>query len=160
MENELKINKTSKEYKTFVKEFKKLLSLDTPLIEVLHLAQDCFGYVPTEIQQYISDKLNVPISKVYGVITFYTKFKLKPTAKNTIYICMGTACYIKDAVVLLNKLEELLKIKKGESTKDKKFFIDTSRCVGSCGNAPVILINDEIYKHVKVEELEAILKSY
>ncbi|MDD4211140.1 MAG: NAD(P)H-dependent oxidoreductase subunit E [Clostridia bacterium] len=160
METRLKLNTTTAEYKKFIKEFNELKTTTTPLIESLHLAQDCFGYIPYELQQLISDELKVSMSELYGVITFYKKFKLEPTAKNTIYICMGTACYIKDATAILNKLEKILKVKAGESTEDKKFFIDTTRCVGSCGNAPVMLINSKVYKNVKIDELESILNSY
>ena len=160
METRLKINTTTEEYKNFIKEFNKLKLTTTPLIESLHLAQDCFGYIPYQIQELISDELKVSMSEIFGVITFYKKFKLQPTAKNTIYICMGTACYIKEATEILTKLEKVLGVKSGESTKDKKFFIDTTRCVGSCGNAPVMLINSTVYKNVKISELESILNSY
>ena len=160
METTLKLNKTTNEYKRFIKEFNVLKTTTTPLIELLHLSQDCFGYIPYEIQKLISDELEVSMSEIYGVITFYKKFKLKPTAKNIIYICMGTACYIKEASEILTSLEKILKVKSGESTKDKKFFIDNTRCVGSCGNAPVMLINSKVYKNVVVSELENILNSY
>ena len=109
METRLKLNTTTAEYKKFIKEFNELKTTTTPLIESLHLAQDCFGYIPYELQQLISDELKVSMSELYGVITFYKKFKLEPTAKNTIYICMGTACYIKDATAILNKLEKNFK---------------------------------------------------
>ena len=160
METTLKLNSTTAEYKRFIKGFNELKNTTTPLIESLHLAQDCFGYIPYQIQQLISDELKISMSELFGVITFYKKFKLKPTAKNTIYICMGTACYIKEATAILTRLKEILAIEAGESTKDKKFFIDTTRCVGSCGNAPVMLINSKVYKNVKVDELEGILNSY
>jgi NADH-quinone oxidoreductase subunit E len=160
MTDNFKINKTSHEYKTFLKEFSKIKNNTTPLIEALHVAQNCFACVPQQIQQFIADELDVPMSQVYGVVTFYSKFTLKPKAKNVIYVCTGTACYVKEANQILDRFQDILKIKKGAATKDGNFFIDTSRCVGCCGNAPVVVINEKTYGNVKLDSLQAMLDEY
>ncbi|NLX62333.1 MAG: NAD(P)H-dependent oxidoreductase subunit E [Tissierellia bacterium] len=130
------------------------------LMMVLHKAQDLFGYLPIEIQQMISEELKVPLSEIYGVATFYSQFTLIPKGENVINVCLGTACYVKGAQQIIDKLEELLKIKSGQTTPDRKFSIDTTRCIGACGLAPVIAINGEVYGNITADDVEGIIEKY
>ena len=127
---------------------------------VLHKAQDLFGYLPIEIQQMISEELKVPLSEIYGVATFYSQFTLILKGENVINVCLGTACYVKGAQQIIDKLEELLKIKSGQTTPDRKFSIDTTRCIGACGLAPVIAINGEVYGNITADDVEGIIEKY
>ena len=135
---------------------------DTPgkLMPVLQEAQDIYGYLPYEIQQRISEALDIPISDVYGVASFYSQFNLAPKGKHRISVCLGTACYVKGASKVLERIEEKLGIKNGECTEDRLFSIDSCRCVGACGLAPVIMIDDEVYGNLDVDKVDAILDMY
>ena len=135
---------------------------DTPgkLMPVLQEAQDIYGYLPYEIQQRISEALDIPISDVYGVASFYSQFNLTPKGKHRISVCLGTACYVKGASKVLERIEEKLGIKNGECTEDRLFSIDSCRCVGACGLAPVIMIDDEVYGNLDVDKVDAILDMY
>ena len=135
---------------------------DTPgkLMPVLQEAQDIYGYLPYEIQQRISEALDIPISDVYGVASFYSQFNLAPKGKHRISVCLGTACYVKGASKVLERIEEKLGIKNGECTDDRLFSIDSCRCVGACVLAPVIMIDDEVYVNLDVDKVDAILDMY
>lgn len=130
------------------------------LIQVLHLAQGIFGYLPSELQEFIAEGLNIPLPEVYGVVTFYTQFSLKPKGKFKIQLCLGTACYVKGADKILEKLKEKLGILVGESTEDGRFSLDACRCIGACGLAPVIMINDEVYGRLDPEDIGGIIEKY
>jgi NADP-reducing hydrogenase subunit HndA len=123
-------------------------------------AQDIYGYLPIEVQKIIADELHVPMEKIYGIATFYSQFALNPKGQYQISVCLGTACYVKGAGDIYNKLEELLGIKGGECTPDGKFSLDACRCVGACGLAPVVMVNEEVYGRLGVEDVEAILAKY
>ncbi len=143
------------EYKQFIEKIKeKYDETESNLIEILNEVQDNFGYIPLEIQKELSEYLNVSMAHIYGVITFYSRFSLKPKAKYSISICMGTACYVKGAKNLSSHLEALLNIKTGEVTSDKVFGIVENRCVGACSLAPVFTINDKVYGNATCESLE------
>ncbi len=152
-ENKEKID----EYKVFLKELK---GTKGALIPALHRAQDDFGYIPTEIQELISKVLYIPISEVYGVTTFYSQFSLVPKGENKVSLCLGTACYVKGAQDILDELVDILEIEVGETTPDGKFSIEDTRCLGACGLAPVMVINDDVYGKLKKGEVEAILDKY
>lgn len=130
------------------------------LIPVLHEAQEVYGYLPIEVQKKISDGLNIPLSEIYGVVTFYTQFSLKPKGKYKINVCLGTACYVKGAGLILDKFKEKLKIEVGECTDDGKFSLDACRCIGACGLAPVLTINEEVFGRLVADDVENILKKY
>lgn len=130
------------------------------LIQVLHMAQGIFGYLPLELEQFIAEKMDLPLSKVHGVVTFYSFFSTKPRGENTIRVCLGTACYVRGGKKILEKLHELLGIGAGETTEDRKFSIEVMRCIGACGLAPAITINGKVYKQVNPDKLEGILKQY
>ena len=130
------------------------------LIAILHRAQDIFGYLPMVVQTHIARKLNINVSKVYGVVSFYSFFSMKPKGENVIAICLGTACFVRGSGKILERVEELLGIKNGETTPDGKFTITTLRCVGACGLAPVMQINDKTYGNITPEDVESILANY
>ena len=130
------------------------------LIAILHRAQDIFGYLPMVVQTHIARKLNINVSKVYGVVSFYSFFSMKPKGDNVIAICLGTACFVRGSGKILERVEELLGIKNGETTPDGKFTITTLRCVGACGLAPVMQINDKTYGNITPEDVERILAEY
>ena len=130
------------------------------LIRVLHKAQEIFGYLPQEVQKYVGKKLNVPTSKVFGVVTFYSYFTMIPKGKYNISVCMGTACYVKGADKILSELKRQLKIDVGETTKDGKFSLASLRCIGACGLAPVMMINDKVYGRLTPDMIKGILAEY
>ncbi|HOQ36856.1 MAG TPA: NADH-quinone oxidoreductase subunit NuoE [Acetivibrio sp.] len=130
------------------------------LIPVLHEAQDLYGYLPLEVQKKIAEGLEVPLAEVYGVVTFYTQFSLNPKGKYKIQVCMGTACYVKGAGAILDKLKEKLGLNVGECTDDGLFSLEACRCIGACGLAPVIMINDDVYGRLVPDDIEGIIEKY
>ncbi|NLW19327.1 MAG: NAD(P)H-dependent oxidoreductase subunit E [Candidatus Cloacimonetes bacterium] len=135
--------------------------LRNPLIEVLRQAQEIFGYLPVEVQEFIAREMNIPANKVFGVVTFYNFFTMTPRGKYTLNICMGTACYVKGAPKLAQMIEEELGVKVGETTQDNRFTVSAVRCVGACSLAPVFVIGDEAYGRVDTrDKLSEILKKY
>jgi NADP-reducing hydrogenase subunit HndA len=130
------------------------------LINVLHKVQGNFGYLPAEVQEVVAQELEVPVSKVYGVVTFYSFFTMLPKGKHPISICTGTACYVRGAEKVLEELKKELKIEVGETTTDGKFSINCLRCIGACGLAPVVMVGDKTYGRVAPEMVKDILKEY
>ncbi len=130
------------------------------LIPTLHEAQEVYGYLPMSVQKKIAEGLNVSLAEVYGVVTFYTQFSLNPKGKYKISVCLGTACYVKGAGQILDKIIEILKIKSGECTSDGTFSLDACRCIGACGLAPVIMINEDVYGRLTADDIPAILQKY
>lgn len=133
---------------------------ESNLIQILHMAQAIFGFLPANVQSFIAEKMDLPISKVSGVVTFYTFFSTKPKGEYTISVCLGTACYVRGGKKIIDKLKELMDIEVGETTKDMKFSLEVVRCMGACGLAPAIKINDKVYKRVNPNKLQQILKQY
>lgn len=133
---------------------------ETALIEVLHKAQHIFGFIPKEVQLFIGEKLGIPASKVFGVVSFYSYFTTEPKGKYVINVCMGTACFVRKADTLLRELEKILCIKPGETTENKMYSIEALRCIGACGLAPVIMVNNEVYGKVTVDDISKILAKY
>ncbi|HOA28735.1 MAG: NAD(P)H-dependent oxidoreductase subunit E [Candidatus Cloacimonetes bacterium] len=131
--------------------------LRNPLIEILRIAQEIFGYLPIEVQEFVADKMNVPASKIYGVVTFYNFFSMKPRGKYTLNVCTGTACFVKGAPRLIQMLSEELNVKMGETTEDGRFTMSAVRCVGACSLAPVFVIGEDTYGRIdnkdKVKEI-------
>ena len=130
------------------------------LMPIMQKAQDIYGYLPYEVQKMISDELDVPMEKIYGVATFYSQFNLYPKGQYKISVCLGTACYVKGSGDIYNKLMEILGIAGGECTADGKFSLDACRCIGACGLAPVMMINDDVYGRLTPDELDGILAKY
>ena len=130
------------------------------VMPVLQEAQGIYGYLPIEVQTMIAKGLNVPVEEVYGVSTFYSQFSLSPKGKYNISICLGTACYVKGAGDLMNKFSELLGIGAEECTADGKFSLTACRCIGACGLAPVLTVNDDVYGRLVVDDVQGILDKY
>jgi len=133
---------------------------ETALIQVLHRAQNTFGYIPSEVQLLIGNKLDIPVSKVFGVISFYSYFTTEPKGKYVFNVCMGTACFVRNSAEVLKELEKSLHIKVGETTEDKIYSIDTLRCVGACGLAPVVMVNQDVFGRVTPEDVSKIVAKY
>lgn len=130
------------------------------LMPILQKAQEIYGYLPIEVQTMISDEMEIPLEKIYGVVTFYSQFSLYPKGKYKISVCLGTACYVKGSGDIYNKLMEKLGIEGGQCTADGKFSLDACRCIGACGLAPVMTINDDVYGRLTVDEIDTILSKY
>lgn len=130
------------------------------LIQILHMAQGIYGYLPLTVQQFIAAKLNLPLSKVYGIATFYSFFSIKPRGEYTIKVCLGTACYVRGGKKILERLKDILDIEIGETTSDGKFTLEVMRCIGACGLAPAITINDQVFKQVNPDKLQSLIEKY
>ena len=129
----------------FIDEVSQKEYAESYLIAVLHKAQELYGYLPQDVMDQVADKMQIPTAHIWGVATFYHYFNLKPVGKNIVSVCMGTACYVKGADKVLEVLKRELGIQVGETTEDKLFTLQEARCLGACGIAPVIMINDKIY---------------
>lgn len=130
------------------------------LMAVMQEAQAIYGYLPYEVQQMIAEGLNVPMEKVYGVATFYAQFALSPKGKYNISVCLGTACYVKGSGDVLDKICELVGIQPGECSADGKYSVEACRCIGACGLAPVMTINDDVYGRLTTDMIPGILAKY
>ncbi len=130
------------------------------LISVLHRCQGEFGYLPPEIQDVVSEFMNIPVAKIYGVVTFYSFFTMKPKGKHPISICTGTACYVRGAEKVLDEFKKELNLKVGETSADGKFSLSSLRCVGACGLAPVVLVGEKTYGRVSPDGVKEILAAY
>ena len=130
------------------------------LIQVLNEVQEVYGYIPLDAQKVISEYLDITMAEIYGVITFYARFTLKPKGKYNIAVCLGTACYVKGSQNILDKVKEKLNIDVGETTKDGMFSIESTRCIGACGLAPVFTVNEDVYGKATSEQIDEILEKY
>lgn len=130
------------------------------LMPILHETQELFGYIPEEAMKKISKELNIPMSEIYGVATFYSRFTLKPRGEHTIGVCLGTACYVKNAQLVFERLQKELNVKPGDTTEDGKFTLEATRCLGCCGLAPVIMIGEDVYGKLVPDDIPAILSKY
>ena len=130
------------------------------LMPIMQRAQDIFGYLPEDVMNIIAKGLDIPVSDVYGVATFYAQFNLEPKGKYIISVCMGTACYVKGSQQVLDKLEEVLEVPAGRTTKDGLFTLNATRCLGACGLAPVIMVNDDVYGRLTPDQIPAIIDKY
>ena len=130
------------------------------LMQIMQEAQEIYGYLPLEVQQMIAEGLGISVEKVYGVATFYSQFALSPKGKYNISVCLGTACYVKGAQKILDRLVEVLGIEPGECTPDGKFSLEACRCIGACGLAPVLTVNDEVYGRLTEKDIDGIIAKY
>lgn len=130
------------------------------LMPILQKAQAIYGYLPYEVQKMIADKTMIPIEKIYGVSTFYAQFTLNPKGKYRISVCLGTACYVKGGDKIWDALKKKLGIGEGQCTADGRFSLDSCRCIGACGMAPVMMINDDVYGRLTVDQIDHILDKY
>ena len=132
----------------------------TPLMLLLSDIQNEYGYIPLEVQEIVSAKTGIPVAEIYGVVTFYSYFSLKPKGKYVIGVCLGTACYVKGSQQIIDKFQEILKIKPGETSDDGLFTLDALRCIGACGIAPAVTINGKVYSKMTVNQVSEIIDSY
>ena len=130
------------------------------LMAVMQQAQDVYGYLPIEVQTMIAEGMNVPLEKVYGVATFYAQFALSPKGSYHIAVCLGTACYVKGSGQIYDKLQEVLGISGDECTADRKYSLTASRCIGACGLAPVLTVNEDVYGRLTVDDVKDIIAKY
>jgi len=131
-----------------------------PLMPIMQKAQDIFGSLPFEVQEFIAGRMDIPMTDVYGVATFYSQFALEPKGKHVIGVCMGTACYVKNAENILNALADELQTSPGYTTQDSLFTLEATRCLGCCGLAPVIMIDDQVFGRLKPEDIHGIIGQY
>lgn len=130
------------------------------LMPVMQKAQEIFGYLPMDVQNFIAEEIDIPLTEVYGVSTFYSQFKLKQVGEYNISVCLGTACYVKGSQKIIDKIQKILNIKVGDTTEDGKFTLNAARCLGACSLAPVMKINDKVYGRLVPEDIEPILNRY
>lgn len=130
------------------------------LIPILQQAQEVYGYLPKEVIAHIAKKTAIPVSQIYGVTTFYAQFHLKPRGRNIIRVCQGTACHVRGAKAILTAIEEKLKIRAGETTQDLTFTLETVACIGACGLAPVLMVNDDTHGRLTTSAIAGIIDSY
>lgn len=130
------------------------------LIPVLQEAQNAYGYLSREVIQCVSEKMNIPVSQIYGVVTFYSQFHLNPRGKYIVRVCQGTACHVRGAKAILKALEDTLKVAHGGTTADLKFTLETVACIGACGLAPVMMVNDDTHGRLTPEAVTQILAKY
>ncbi|HZK34686.1 MAG TPA: NADH-quinone oxidoreductase subunit NuoE [Bacillota bacterium] len=131
-----------------------------PLMPILHKAQETFGYLPLELQAYIAEELDIPVSDIYGVATFYSQFTINQKGKYNIGVCMGTACYVKGSQDVLDELVKELGVEPGETTDDGVFTLEATRCLGACGLAPVLMVNEDVYGRLKKGDTKDIVAKY
>lgn len=153
-------NGTAEQEKKLREIIEKHKNMQGALIPVLHEAQEVYGYLPIEVQAIIAEGLGVSLAEVYGVVTFYAQFSLNPKGKYEIGVCLGTACYVKGSGDILEKFKEILGIDVGECTPDGRFSLGATRCVGACGLAPVVTVNDDVYGRLTVDDVQGILDKY
>lgn len=158
--NEFKFTPTQQQTNQFEQMLESLKTTPGALMSMLQKAQDIFGYLPQEVQVQIAQTLDIPVEEVYGVATFYSQFRLVPRGKYTVGVCLGTACYVKGSGQILDKIKDILKIEQGQTTPDGIFTLDATRCVGCCGLAPVMTINDDVYGKITADDVAGILNKY
>ena len=132
----------------------------SPLMLILSEIQKEYGYIPLEVQEIVSDEINIPVSEIYGVVTFYNFFSLNPKGKYIIGVCLGTACYVKGGQNIIDKFSDLLGIKPGETTEDGLFTIDSLRCIGACALAPACKVNGKVYSKMTVDKVKTVIDEY
>jgi NADH-quinone oxidoreductase, E subunit len=130
------------------------------LMPILQEAQEVYGYLPVEVQQIVADSMDIPLEEVYGVVSFYAQFNLNPKGQYKIAVCLGTACYVKGSQQVIDRIAEKLSLQPGEISQDGKYSLDATRCIGACGLAPVMTVNDDVYGRLVPEDVDKILEKY
>ena len=130
------------------------------LIQILHQLQNVYGFLPIEILTEVSKKMNVPLSEITGVVSFYSFFSTQPQGRHTIRVCLGTACYVRGGKKIIDKIKEILQVELGQTTVDQRFTFEIARCIGACGLAPAVMIDNEVYRQVNQNKLKSILAKY
>ena len=147
------------ELKAYMKDFESGSNPESNLIATLHKAQELFGYLEPEVMQVISEELRIPTAHIWGVATFYHYFKLSPQGRHTVSVCLGTACYVKGASEILQTLKSELNVSVGQTSRDGIFTLREARCLGACGLAPIMMIDDKIYGNLTPKKTKEIIKS-
>lgn len=158
--SKIPFNGTKEQEAELLKAIDELKSDKSNLMVAMQKAQDIYGYLPFEVQNMIAEGMGVSLEKVYGVATFYAQFALSPKGKYNVSVCLGTACYVKGSQAVLDKISEVLGIEPDECTADGKYSLTASRCVGACGLAPVMIVNDEVYGRMTPDQVEGVLAKY
>ncbi len=153
-------NDTAEQSEKLQKVIAKYKGTEGALIPTLHEAQSIYGYLPYEVQKKISEGLDIPMAEIYGVVTFYTQFSIYPKGKFNVAVCLGTACYVKGSGDIIDKFKERLGIEVGQCTDDGKFSLEATRCIGACGLAPVLTVNDDVYGKITADDVDDILSKY
>lgn len=130
------------------------------LMPILQEAQEIYGYLPFEVQQIIAENTGIPMAEIYGVVTFYAQFSLYPKGEYKIAVCLGTACYVKGSGDIIDRIKTRLGIEVGQCSEDGKYSLDATRCIGACGLAPVLTVNDDVYGRLTVDDVDDILAKY
>ena len=130
------------------------------LMQTLQKAQDLFGYLPLEVQKFISEETNIPLADIYGVVTFYTQFTIEEKGRHKVGVCLGTACYVKGSQEVMDKLVEELGINVGQTTEDKLFTLEATRCLGCCGLAPVMTVDEDVYGNMDPKKVPEVIAKY
>lgn len=160
MEKGLCIKEKEKEFKRLKEFIESKKDTQGIMMQTLQEAQHIFGYLPIEVQKFISDETGIPLAEIFGVVTFYSQFSTTPKGKHKIGVCMGTACYVKSSQLVLEELAKVLCVKVGATTEDNLFTLEATRCLGCCGLAPVIMIDDEVYGKVDPKQIHEIISNY
>ena len=153
-------NDTAEQSEKLQEVIAKYKGTEGALIPVLHEAQSIYGYLPYEVQKKISEGLDVPMAEIYGVVTFYTQFSIYPKGKFNVAVCLGTACYVKGSGDIIDKFKQRLGIEVGQCTDDGNFSLEATRCIGACGLAPVLTVNDDVYGKITADDVDDILSKY
>ena len=151
---------TAEQSEKLQKVIEKYKGTEGALIPTLHEAQAIYGYLPYEVQKKISEGLDISMAEIYGVVTFYTQFSIYPKGKFNVAVCLGTACYVKGSGDIIDKFKERLGIEVGQCTDDGKFSLEATRCIGACGLAPVLTVNDDVYGKITADDVDDILSKY
>jgi NADH:ubiquinone oxidoreductase subunit E len=159
LQNEFVLSKKS-EFDELKKYIDSVKNSQGVTMQILQKAQGIFGYLPLEVQKFISDETNIPLADIYGVVTFYTQFSTEEKGKHKIGVCLGTACYVKGSQDIMDKLADELNVKVGKTTEDRLFTLEATRCLGCCGLAPVMMIDDDVYGKIEVQKINSILSKY
>jgi len=156
-ETELSLEEKYRQLREFIEDNREKRGF---LIPALHKAQEVFGYLPAEVRAFVAEQMDIPVSTVIGVVTFYSFFRMNPVGRHTITVCMGTACYVRGAKKIMEAVEKTLGIKPGETTEDRRFSLGIQRCLGACGLAPVIMIDHDVHGRMTAKKLDQVLELY
>ena len=151
---------TAENFKKLDEVIEKNKGMKGALMPVLHEAQKIFGCLPIEVQKVISEKLNMPMAEIYGVVTFYSQFSLEPKGDYVIGVCLGTACYVKGAQKIIDRIKREINVEVGATSPDGKFSLDATRCIGACGLAPVLIVNEDVYGRLVEADIPGIIAKY
>ncbi len=151
---------TKQQEEQLLKVIEKYKGQQGALMPILQEAQDIYGYLPIEVQQIIAENTGITMAEIYGVVTFYAQFSLYPKGEYRIAVCLGTACYVKGSGDIIERIKTRLGIEVGQCSADGKYSLDATRCIGACGLAPVLTVNDDVYGRLTVDDIDAILDKY